>query len=139
MIYQKVVSKCKLHAKFMEAFQRYDRNFSQNPESIISKGRGFQKIRSLKYPVYIISECQAISTGDEQAKVDQMPLVFLPKKHLKLKVDFDSKPHILFHQISISLHYLNFFSTKPHIFSHNFSFPSTTSIFFPQLHNWIVE
>ena len=90
----------------MEAFQRYDRNFSQNPESIISKGRGFQKIRSLKYPVYVASECQAISTGDEQAKVDQMPLVFLPKKHLKLKVEnfyFPPLPQFFFHNFTIGL------------------------------------
>ena len=70
----------------MEAFQRYDRTFTQNPESIICKRRGFQKLRSLNYPVYVLSECQVLSCGDEQEKVDKMPLVYLPKKHLKLKV-----------------------------------------------------
>ena len=119
VIFQKMVSQCKVHVKFVEAFQRYDRHFSKNPESIISEKRGFQKIQSLKYPVYVVSECQALSTGDEQEKVDKMPLVYLPKKHLKLKVK--KKPFILF-QTSFFVPRTSCFLPQLVFPSHNFTF-----------------
>ena len=86
-IRQTQVKSCKVHVKFMEAFERYDKlDHGHNTESIIANGRGFKRIRGLEYPVYVVSEIQAISCGNEQKKVDKMPLVYLPKKLLNQKV-----------------------------------------------------
>lgn len=84
---QKMVAKCKFHSKLTSAFQLYDKtNSNTNEISIVSNGRGFQNIRGLDQKVYIVSELQALACQRDQESVDKIPLVYLPKKHLKQKV-----------------------------------------------------
>ena len=83
---QKTVTQTKLYLKLQCAFEIYDKNSGNVMESIISNGRGFQNLRGLQSPIYVISELQALSCGQEQDIVDKMDLVYLPKKLLQQKV-----------------------------------------------------
>ena len=82
---ENMVKKTKLYLKLQNAFDIYDKNANVK-ESIICNGRGFLKLRSLQHPIYVVSELQALSCGQEQARVDEMDLVYLPKKLLQQKV-----------------------------------------------------
>ena len=81
-----MVMKTKLYLKFQNAFELYDKNSASVIESIISNGRGFQTLRGLQSPIYVVSELQALSCGQEQDVVNKMDLVYLPKKLLQQKV-----------------------------------------------------
>ena len=79
----KMVKNTAFHSKLTKCFMLYDKLNSSNDVSIVSNGRGFQKING--QTVYVLSELQAISC-DDQGSVDKIPLVYLPRKHLKQKV-----------------------------------------------------
>ena len=83
---QPQVKKTNLYLKLQNAFELYDKNSASVTESIITSGRGFQKLRGLESPIYVVSELQALSCGQEQDIVDKMDLVYLPKKLLQQKV-----------------------------------------------------
>ena len=115
----KNVLKTNFHSKLSNAFMLYDKINTNNDVSIVANGPGFQKI--IGHNIYVVSELQALSCENNQGAVDKIPLVYLPKKHLKQKVKMEDYKFSTF--VLTDSHLLKSSKTSFSITTTFFSFP----------------